>query len=250
MKYYRNLMVGKLCTMFLVVALIVLLLSGCGSKRYPNAFESAPQPSAPRSALLPGDEIEVKFFYTPQLNEEQRVRPDGKIALQLVGEVEAEGLAPAELREELMRLYAPHVQEKLDVAVIVRSFRNQRVFVGGQVMTPGIVEMPGRLTVLDAVMEAGGFDMREAEPKNVIVIRHKDGQRYGYSVNLNPILEGGETEPFLLAAQDIVYVPRTEIAKAGQWVDQHINSLIPKTGFIFSRATGGNTITLDTSTRY
>jgi hypothetical protein len=87
-------------------------------------------------------------------------------------------------------------------------------------------------------MQAGGFDMREAEVRNVVVIRHRDGQRYGYSVNLKPALEGGETHPFFLEPQDIVYVPRTKIAKVGQWVDQHINKIIPKTGFIITRTVG------------
>jgi hypothetical protein len=99
-------------------------------------------------------------------------------------------------------------------------------------------------------MEAGGFDMRQAEVRNVIVIRHKDGKRYGYSLNLKHVMEGNPEHPFLLEAQDIVYVPRTKIAKAGQWIDQHISSLIPKTGFYFSNTKGNSTIGIDTSSRY
>jgi protein involved in polysaccharide export with SLBB domain len=105
-------------------------------------------------------------------------------------------------------------------------------------MTPGIVEMAGKLTVLEAIMQAGGFDMKEAEVRNVVVIRHKEDRRYGYSLNLKPALTGDESQTFFLEPQDIVYVPRTEIAKVGQWVDQHINSLIPKTGFFFARTLG------------
>jgi protein involved in polysaccharide export with SLBB domain len=193
--------------------------------------------------------VEVKFFYTPELNETQTVRPDGKIALQLVGEVETQRMTPAGLRNELLRLYAPHLKDP-EIAVIVRSFFNRRVFVGGQVMTPSIVEMPGELTVLEAIMQAGGFDMREAEIRNVIVIRHKENQRYGYSLDLKPTLTGGETQPFFLDPQDIVYVPRTAIVKVDQWIDQHINRLIPQTGFIFSRTVGRTTIGIDTSSRY
>jgi len=109
-------------------------------------------------------------------------------------------------------------------------------------MTPGIVEMPGKLTVLEAIMQAGGFDMREAEVRNVVVIRHRDAQRYGYSLNLKPALTGDETQSFFLEPQDIVYVPRTEIAKVNQWVDQNINKIIPDTGFIFRRTHGRTTI--------
>ena len=105
-------------------------------------------------------------------------------------------------------------------------------------MSPGVVEMLGRTTVLEAIMQAGGLDLPEAETRNVIVVRHEDNKRYGYSVNLQPFLEGGETQIFYLEPQDIVYVPRTEITKVGQWVDQHINKLIPQTGFFFTRVHG------------
>lgn len=241
-------MIEKLGALVTVVVLVSTLLLGCQStSRYPSASE-AEAVTPPRVALLPGDVVEVKFFYTPRLDETQTVRPDGKIALQLVGELEVQGMTPAGLREELLKLYAQHLKDP-EVAVIVRSFWNRRVFVGGQVMTPGIVEMPGKLTVLAAVMQAGGFDMREAEVRNVVVVRHKEGRRYGYSLDLKPALVGGETQPFFLDPQDIVYVPRTTIAKVDQWIDQHINQLIPQSGFFFSRRSGRTTIGMDTSAR-
>jgi len=241
MKYYRDSTVGILRPLIAGVFLGSIMLLGCQhSQRNPRASKMKAV-TPPRVALVPGDVIEVKFFYTPELNESQTVRPDGKITLQLIGEIKVEGKIPAELRDELLKLYAPHLKNP-EVAVIIRSFYNRRVFVGGEVMTPGIVQMPGTLSVLEAIMQAGGFDMREAELKNVVVIRHKDGQRYGYSVNLKSALAGDETEQFFLEPKDIVYVPRTEIAKLGQWIDQHINKIIPDTGVIFTRTSGNTTI--------
>lgn len=206
----------------------------------PNTSEWETMPP-PRIALAPGDVVELKFFYTPQLNETQTVRPDGKIALQLVGEVDVQEKTPAEVRRDLLELYAPHLEE-LEVAVIVRSFWNRRVFVGGQVITPGIVEMPGKITVLEAITQAGGFDLREAELKNVVVIRHRDGRRYGHALDLKAAIAGDKTAPFFLQPQDIVYVPRTKIAKVNQWIDQHINKIIPDTGIFFRRTYGNTTI--------
>ena len=241
----------KILKLWLLMAggLLSQALIGCRSQipYYPDASMTESQ-YAPTVALMPGDIVEVKFFYTPELNEVQTIRPDGKIALQLVGEVEAQEKTPAELRTELVKLYNPYLRDP-NITVIVRSFYNRRVFVGGQVMKPGIVEMPGKLTALEAIIQAGGFDMRDAELRNIIVIRHKEGQRYGYSLNLKPIVTGGEIKPFFLEPQDIVYVPQTEIARADQWVDQHINRLIPQTGFIFSRTIGKSTIGIDTSAR-
>ena len=188
-------------------------------------------------ALRPGDEVELKFYYTPELDITQTVRPDGKISLQLIGEIDVQGKSPSQLREELLKLYVPHLK-KPEIAVVVRSLLNRRVYVGGQVISPGVVEIPAEVDVLQAIMQAGGFMLPEAEVKNVIVIRHKGVQRYAYSVNLGGALKGEATQSFYLQPQDIVYVPRTKITRLDQWVDQHINKLIPETGFLFTRTSG------------
>ena len=199
--------------------------------------------------LSPGDQIDIKFYYTPELNETQAVRPDGQIALQIIGEVRAAGKTPAELRGLLRRLYASLLKDP-EISVVVRSFSNNRVFVGGQVLIPGSIEMNGSMTALEAIIQAGGIDYKEAEVKNVVVIRHRNGTRYGYLLNLAPMLEGKETQPFFLEPKDIVYVPQTQIAKVNQWIDQHINKIIPQTGFMFSQRRGDTTIGIDTSARY
>ncbi len=231
----------------LIMGFLTLSMVSCKPQTYyyPSA-SGAPPAAMPRVALKAGDVVEVKFFYTPQLNEVQTVRPDGKIALQLVGEVDTRELTPAELRDKLTKLYVPHLRDP-NVVVIVRSLYNHRVYVGGQVMKPGIVEMPGELTALEAIIQAGGFDLRDAELRNIIIIRHKDGQRYGYSLNMEPFVKGGELQPFPLEPKDIIYVPQTEIAQVNQWVDQHINKIIPQTGFIYVTPIGNGTIGIDTS---
>lgn len=194
-----------------------------------------------RIVFEPGDIIEVKFFYTPELDITQTVRPDGKISLQLIHEVTARGKTPEELRDELMKLYDPHLRAP-EIAVVARSFFNQRVFVGGQVLKPGVVQMPGRMTALEAIMEVGGFDMRAAERKSVLVIRYTGGRRYAYKLDLKKAVAGNETKPFYLQPKDVVHVPRTKIAKLNQWIDQHINKIIPDTGIFFRRTNGDTTV--------
>ncbi len=250
MKGHREPVFGRLWALMVVAVLGSTLLLGCQFEPtepgYPHPSASEMRAVTPsRVALVPGDVLEVKFFYTPELNESQTVRPDGKILLQLIGEVEVEGKTPAELRDELLRLYAPHLNAP-EIAVVVRSFQERRVFVGGQVMAPGTIEMPGEMNVLEAIMQAGGFNLREAELRNVVVIRHRNGQRYGYSINLKPALSGDETQSFYLEPKDIVYVPRTEIAQVNQWIDQHINKIIPDTGLFFMRTSGKTTIGVGT----
>jgi protein involved in polysaccharide export with SLBB domain len=102
------------------------------------------------------------------------------------------------------------------------------------------------MTALEAIMQAGGFDMGAAEVENVVVVRYKGTQRHAYTLNLKAALKGKVTEPFYLEPQDIVYVPRTKIAEINQWIDQHINKIIPDTGIFFRQTNGDTTIGVGT----
>lgn len=207
-----------------------------------------PAPLAPRPqvTLSPGDVLDIKFFYVPELNESEAIRPDGKIALQLIGEVDAQGKTPEDLRKLLYSLYTPHLK-KPDVTVIVRSFQGQRVYVGGEVNSPGMLPMPGPITALEAIMQAGGFNMRSAEAGNVVIIRHRGGLRYGASLDLRQAIKGDPSDPFYLEPLDIVFVPRTRIARVNQWIDQHINQIIPILGLQYTQPLGSGTILIDTT---
>ena len=233
---------------WLVLVMFLLIISfGCeGAEPFVKQPESKPE-SAPAVTLGPGDTIEVKFFHNPELNDAQTIRPDGMITLQLVGEIKAQGKTPMELRNELVKRYTPDLRIP-DVTVIVRSQYERRVYVGGEVKRPGLIMMPGQLTALEAIMEAGGFDPKTARINNVIIIRHKDGKRYGGALDLRDLLKGKEYQQFYLEPQDIVYVPRTNIAKVNQWIDQYINKLVPRTGLTFSYPLGAGTIGLDMTT--
>lgn len=249
-------------SLFCAFAIITtgLILTGCqtadSTKRAQgsadtvlNELRQTENPALPdtRVTLAPGDLVDVKFFYTPELNESQQVRADGKIALQLAGDVPAAGLTPAELQKELEQKYIGLI-ENPSVAVIVRTLNHRNVYVGGAVNLPGMLEMPGHMTALSAIMQAGGFNLREAKLKNILVIRQNDGARTVFSLDVRDALKGdAPPAPFYLHPQDIVYVPRTTIVNVGQWVDQHITRIIPQPGFTFFHTSGNNSIGLDTS---
>jgi protein involved in polysaccharide export with SLBB domain len=235
---------------FPVSILAILLLAasvGCSSAPAAKPAPAAEQMLPPRMVLGPGDLIDVKFFYVPELNESQTIRPDGVISLQLVGNVRISGKTPEEVREELFRLYTPHVKRP-DVTVIVRSFRDRRIYVGGEVNKPGVFEMPGPLTALEAIMQAGGIITLTASVDSIVVVREKDGQRVGTLLDLREALQGAPSRPYFLAPHDIVFVPRTKITKVNQFIDQYINKMVPQFGLFYSRPAGSGTIGIDTST--
>ena len=229
---------GNRQVLTVIWGLVLAVAAGCGGPPRGVSLTPAPVPDVRLSA---GDEINIKFFYVPELNETQTVRPDGRISLQLVGELEVEGKTPGQVRDELAGLYVPHLGDRAEVAVVVRSLWASRVYVAGEVNAPSLIEMRGQLTALEAVMEAGGFNSRTARIGQVVVIRHKDGQRYGTSLDLRGALSGREVEPFYLEPRDIVYVPLSRIANVNQWVDQHINMLLP-VGLVYTRPLGEGTI--------
>ena len=179
-----------------------LVFSGC----------STPQSSALPANVVPdvqtlsvGDQIKISFPGTPSLDTQQTIRRDGRINLTIIGEVKAADKTPAELEKELATAYASQLTSKeIKVTVISSSFA---VFVTGAVMKPGKIASERVLTLLDAIMEAGGFDNARANMKTVRVIRQEAGQMKNYVINMKAVLEGGQTEPFYLKAHDVVYVP-------------------------------------------
>ena len=182
--------------------------------------------------FMPGDTVEVKFAYTPRFNETQTISPEGTVSLQLIGEVRAAGKNRAQLRRELVNRYSA-LLVKPDITVLARKQVQRRVYVAGEVMKPGFVDMPGPMTVLQALMEAGGPSMRTATTRHIVIIRQKNGQEYGCAVDLRGTLEGNVSQPFFLQPLDVVYVPRSGITKVNQWVDQYINKVVPQTGFSY-----------------
>ncbi len=224
----------------------VTMIIGCGTIPFMKPTETEPD-RLPKFTLGAGDVLEFRFFYNPELNDTQAVRPDGKIMLQLAGEVSVQGKTPSELREELVKLYTPELK-KPEVTVVVRSLYERRVYVGGEVRTPGLITIAGSLTAFEAMMQAGGFNPTTANLSSVIIIRHKDGKRYGGKLDFSEVLKGKEGPSFLLEPRDIVYVPRTAIVEVNQFIDQYINRMMPRTGLGASYPMGAGTMVLDTAT--
>lgn len=184
---------------------------------------------APAYRIGPGDVMDVKFFYAPDLNETIAVRPDGRISLRLVDDVVAAGLTPQELDHDLTARYARKLPEKPDISVLLRGFESQRIYVTGDVRTPGEYPLKADLDVMQAVTTAGGF-LDTARPDSVLLIRKVTGAPAKvYRVNMSdPMLdpEKGGGSLALLAPTDVVYVPRSGVAQANLFVDQYIRKLL------------------------
>jgi len=178
-----------------------------------------------------GDLLAVKFFYTPELNEEVGVRPDGGISLQLVGDVIAAGRTPDEISAELKERYARFLTQP-DVTVIVKVFGSQRAYVGGEVRAPSMVAVDGRMDLAGAVFVAGGLK-ETASMGSVVLLRRGPNGREAYKVDLADGLEGKIDLP-VIRAYDVVFVPKSPIAHVNDFVELYINRILPRNGSFFA----------------
>ena len=217
------------------ITFILLVMGGCAATpiRTQPVIHSATVPipleesqGSSNYQLHRGDALEIKFFHTPELNENVTVRPDGKISLQLIGEIVVVGMSAQDLTEKLRELYATTLVAP-EISVLVRSFAGQKAFVGGEVSTPGLVSFDGPPTLLQALIQVGWIK-RSAQLQNVVIVRNSGSSRPDVLfVDVQQWLEEPEqTPPVLLQPFDVVYVPKTRVAKVNDFIQQYIDDPI------------------------
>jgi len=174
-----------------------------------------------------GDVLDLKFLGSSEYNETVTVRPDGKISLQGIGEVDVLGLTPSELDTVLTQEYAK-ILVNPNVAVIVKNFGGQRVFVAGEVEKPGAYDITKGMTLLRAIAGAGGHK-KTAKLGSVILIRLDDDKRAeATKVDLSlHSMSQTLSRDIPVQANDIIYVPRTIIADIDAFMSQIYNIVLP-----------------------
>lgn len=183
-----------------------------------------------------GDAVAIVYPYNSELNFEGTVGPDGRLTLPLIGSVPVAGLtaddAGARIGEALRR---ERIVADARPSLTIRTY-GASVFVGGEVRTPGAVRLAGPMDAMRAIIMAGGV-LDTAKSKKVVVIRQMpDGTASLRYVDLRAYVKAGgagQDEP--LRSQDVVFVPRSSVAEANLWIEQHINRMLP-----FSRSLNFN----------
>jgi len=219
----------------LLLAPLIVIVACTAAENYYTVDDLRPEMLAPQPYLIqPGDELDIRFFHTPLLNTVLPVRPDGIISMPYAQAVKAAGRTPEDVSRDLAASYGKVLNDP-EVAVIVRSFSDYKVHVGGRVVRPGVFPLSGPLTVTQAIFQAGGFQ-QEAWLSQTLIIRKKpDGQPMVICVDLWDALEGRDLRQDLqLRPWDVVYVPDSAIALVNKFVDLYIRKNIPANfGFRF-----------------
>ncbi len=215
--------------MTLATLLIALLPFALGQEPQPAAGPAGATDQTPSVAMYrlnPGDTIELRHFFNPELNEQMQIRPDGRVWLQLIGEVDLAGLTVQEAATMLEDLYRKEVRTP-KISIQIRGFALQKVYVTGEVLRPGVLGLPGPMTVLDAINEAGGI--KHSGNQKMIVLIHKgpDGKPVGKKLQLYQKKRLAADASIQLNPFDVVVVPETKVAHLDRWVDEHIRQVIP-----------------------
>ncbi len=181
----------------------------------------------PEYLLYPGDEIEVAMPTAAELTRTLRVAPDGRIALPLIGNVMAADRSLTDLQQGRSAAYASQLVRPV-IEVTLRQAGPIRVWVDGEVRTPGVIEMVGDLDAYQAVVQAGGL-MPSARPDSVALIRRgPGGTRMMRVIDLRP----RRAEVVALRRGDIVFVPRSTLGELAAFFTQ-VRSALP-VGFSYA----------------
>ncbi len=191
------------------------------------AISPVTQPSA-GYALQDGDDLEITFPYNPELNQHAPIRPDGRISMPLIGEVEVQGRTIAELTHELEKAYASELK-RISLNVQVRSLPNQVYFVGGEVSRPGVLPLRGAgVTALQGIIEAGGLKQTAVRGNVILLRRGTDGKPEVHTLLLQAKKgEISEAAKFEMQPLDVLIVSETRISRLDRVVDQYVKQLSP-----------------------
>lgn len=172
---------------------------------------TAPSPEATTGArmsneyrLSVGDKLRIEVYKDPQLSQSVQIRPDGKITLPLLGDVQAAGFTPIALRDELAKELKEYITNPV-VTVIVVEATPATVFVMGEVNQPGAQPMTGEVTVMQALSMAGGFK-DFAKTSDIRILRKTAAGTETIRFNYKRAIKG-EADAIALKPGDIVVVP-------------------------------------------
>jgi polysaccharide export outer membrane protein len=152
------------------------------------------------------DVLDVSVWKEPEVSRVVPVRPDGKISLPLLNDVQAAGMKPAQLAAQITVSLKKYVTSP-QVTVIVATINSQRIYIIGEVARPGAFPMLPGMNVLQGLSSAGGFT-QFAKTKSIYVLRMEDGKQQKYPVNYKEVVSGKHPEQDIsLKAGDTIVVP-------------------------------------------
>jgi polysaccharide export outer membrane protein len=176
----------------------------------PATPEPAPPVSAPgvdanTYVIGPDDVLTISVWNEPSLSVNPLVRPDGMISLPLLGDVQAAGLTPLKLADEIAEKLKKFVQDPT-VFVIVNAINSKKIYFLGEAGKSGPIPMTPGMTLLEAISSAGGLS-QFANAKKIYILRDKDGKHERIPVHYKEALKGNSEFNLVLEPGDTIVIP-------------------------------------------
>jgi protein involved in polysaccharide export with SLBB domain len=157
-----------------------------------------------------------------------QVRPDGKLSVPRIGDMQAAGYSVDELDNAITEGVKNLTHNPVEVSVDLLKATGGRIYVGGEVNTPGVYPLEGAPSALQAVLMANGFQDTSRLNSVIVMRRNPNGKPYVFKTNLRvAIIEGATENDILLRPFDVVYVPKKTISKLNLYVEQYIEEMVP-----------------------
>ena len=193
------------CIARAAVVCVAVTASACGARAAEVSAVPSPPPES-EYVIAVDDVLTVAFWQDQIAATEVVVRPDGKISLPLLNDVQAAGHTPRQLATVLEKLATRFITEP-EATVIVKQIRSRKVFVLGEVTTAGAVPLNGEMTVLQLIAVGGGL-LEYAKKEDIVVIRNQGGHEKRFKFNYNEVVKGKNiAQNIFLQPGDVVVVP-------------------------------------------
>jgi polysaccharide biosynthesis/export protein len=192
-----------------ILLVFVVLLTGQSLTQAQGAQTDAAASgvSVPRGYVIgQDDDLSVKFWRETDLSADVTVRPDGKISLPLLNDVQAEGYTPEALNELIAKAASKFISDP-SVTVIVKAIRSRKVYVIGEVGKPGAVPLNGDMNVLQLIATVGGL-LEYADKDNIVIVRLESGKEHRLKFAYGDVIRGKNLKQnILLKPGDTLIVP-------------------------------------------
>lgn len=195
------------CSLAALVAAPVFVPAALAGLAQVPPVPAAVAPAVDTSFTIgPDDVLQVLYWRDKDTSAEVMVRPDGKITLPLLNDIQAAGLTPDQLREVIQKASEKYFQDP-NVSVVVKAINSRKVYVTGAVGKPGPYMLTSRTTVLQMLANAGGLG-DFAKKDKIAVLRTVDGETKRFPFNYKDVIQGKNLEQNIeLRPGDTVIVP-------------------------------------------
>jgi polysaccharide export outer membrane protein len=206
MKFSMN----AICAALTTVALVAPLSAQGSAQPRPDGSSAPASATLPANYLIgPQDLLAVVIWREKDMSAEVVVRPDGKISLPLLNDIDAAGLSPETLRLKIAKAATKFIKdlEESNVTVVVKEIKSRNVYVTGQVAKAGAYSLGNDMTVLQAISVAGGL-LEYADDSNIVVLRKENGKDRTFKFNYKDVIKGkGLEQNIVLLPNDTIIVP-------------------------------------------